>query len=111
MSDTTHEHDVEDRRKLVARGYRIAPGWRFSEAVAPDGSTSFWMIAEDAQATDDPLPPLPDHEQLGPLPRETRLRLGLRCSAVKKKGRQCRNTVPGFGGRCAAHSEDPEATP
>lgn len=110
MSDTTHEHEhhVEDRTELEFHGRRVGPGWRIGEAITADGSRTFWLFA-DGVVESGPVPPTPKHEDLGPLPREVRLRLGLRCPAVKRDGRRCRNTVREFGGRCAAHSEGSEA--
>lgn len=80
-----------------------------TETVDLDGATQFWLISEDSADGDGLVPDPPDHERLGALSRESRLRLGLRCPAMRRNGRQCRNTVPGFGDYCSAHGEAVEA--
>lgn len=109
MSTTNNEHHVDQLRQLTIGAARAGGGWWLTEAVDRDGATRFWLIAEDSADGDGPVPPAPEHEQLGALGREHRLRLGLRCPAIRRNGRQCRNTVPGFGDYCAAHREAVEA--
>ena len=69
-----------------------------AECVNTDGRTSFWVLADPGEEQT-PVR-IPDHEQVGPLPRRVAERLRAlpaagRCNAPTKAGGRCQKTARG----------------
>src|SRR5690348_11324452 len=73
--------------------------------VDDNGDTTIWVIVPGG-GDDQGCADCASHENLGRLPREWRLRVGLLiCSAPTKSGERCTRDVRNVGERCTAHRD------
>lgn len=81
------------------------------EVVDHDGSRWPWVAAYGTgRPTGCCCAGCAPHEQLGPMPREWKLRAGLGCVGRTRSGRPCRNTIERPGGLCPAHAPRSQAS-
>lgn len=113
MNRETDERFYEDRSKLWTwdpeESYPLVDlhlsGDVFAvERVAPDGSTSLWLMNRGRRGYGCDCPNCAPHEQLSPLPQDFKVRCGLFCGAPTRAG-SCRVTVRRAGDRCGRHRE------